>query len=239
MSFWRAKLRATDRNVYYDNQLTNFTNPPIYYGDLHVRNNETVGGDLDVCGNLHVGKDLTATNLIATNNVSAVNGNFYLHNYILIPYGTVIQYAGSTAPGGWLLCDGTLYNRYDFVDLFGAIGYTYGGADNSFNVPDLRGRVGVGAGSGPGLTNRTLGGKSGEETHTLTAGEMPAHTHSLDRRSNPDAGAYDTGNAHASQSCASTTDRSILGKFYTDSTGSGNAHNNMQPYLVINYLIKY
>ena len=234
MSFYRAKLRATDRNVYYDNRLTNFTNPPVYYGNLHVQNNETVGGNLDVCGNLSVGKDLSAYNFYA-------RGNYYLNNYLLIPYGTIIQSAAVSIPGGWLLCNGASLNKIAYANLFSVIGNTYGGlaGDLSFNIPDLRGRGVIGAGQGAGLTNRALGALGGEETHTLTTSEMPSHSHTLDRRSNSDAGAFDTGDGHKFDSCASTTDRSILGSFNTYSAGSGSAHNNMQPYFALNFLIKY
>lgn len=232
MSFYRAKLRATDRNVYYDNRLTNFTNPHVYYGNLHVQHNETVGGDLDVCGNLHVGQDLTAKSYYAT-------GNFYLDNYLLIPYGTIIQSAAVNIPDGWLLCNGALLSIYGYSDLFSVLGYAYGGSDNSFNIPDLRGRTIIGAGTGYGLTPRALGDLGGEETHTLTVGEMPSHSHTIKRRSNPDAGAYDTGDGHQGESSACTTDRADLGNFNTYSTGSDNAHNNMQPYFTLNYLIKY
>jgi len=241
MSFWRAKLRATDRNNYLDNQLTNFTNPPIYYGDLHVKNNQTIGGNLDICGNLHIGKDLTAHNYYAT-------GNYYLNNYILVPYGTIIQFAGQSAPGGWVFCDGTSYNKVLYANLFGAIGNLYGGlaGDLSFNVPDFRGRVGVGAGDGPGpsLSNRILSQTGGEETHTLTVPEMPSHTHTH----NAPGGDYNNGlvtldgtgtpgsidNGGHELKVANSPIALVI-----NSTGGGGAHNNMQPFIVVNYLIKY
>jgi len=68
---------------------------------------------------------------------------------------------------------------------------------------------------------------------------MPTHTHSLDRRINPDAGAFDNGNTYIGNSCASTTDRQIMGTFNTYSSGSGAWHNIMQPFIVLSYLIKY
>jgi microcystin-dependent protein len=68
---------------------------------------------------------------------------------------------------------------------------------------------------------------------------MPSHSHSLTRRSNPDDGSYDTGNLHQDESSAATTDRADLGLFNTNNTGSGDAHNNMQPFLVLRYFIKY
>jgi microcystin-dependent protein len=201
-------------------------------GDLYVERNETVGGNLDVSGNLTIGGDLRARNFYAT-------GNYYLDNYVLIPPGTVIQSAAVNEPAGWFDCDGRRLNTIEYSDLFAAIGYTFGGADTSFNIPDARGRVAVGLGSGVGLTTRTLGSKSGEEAHTLLVGEIPEHSHSLTRRSNPDDGAYDTSNGHENESSASTTDRADLGPFSTNNTGGGGSHNNMQPFITLRSLIKY
>lgn len=227
MSFFRAKSRQVNSNAYLQNRLTTLTNPHIYLGDLHVERNETIGGNLEIAGNL------TANNFYA-------KGNYYLDNQILIPAGTVIQSAAINVPGGWLDCNGQSLNKVAYADLFAAIGNTYGGSptDLSFNVPDARGRTAIGVGTGAGLTARALGAKSGAETHVLTVGEMPAHSHSLMRRSNDDAGAYDIGNAHQDESSAATTDRADLGPFNTNSTGSGSAHNNMQPFIALRYLIK-
>jgi len=232
MSYFRVKSRETNRNVTLDNRLSIFTNPPMRTGDLYVERNETVGGNLDICGNLTVGKDLRAKNFYAS-------GNYYLNNYILIPAGTIIQSAAINVPGGWLDCNGQWLYKINYADLYDAIGNTYGATDASFNVPDMRGRVGVGAGPGAALSLRTLGATGGEENHTLTTNEMPSHSHSLTRRSNPDDGAYDTGNLHQDESSAATTDRADLGLFNTNNTGSGDAHNNMQPFLVLRYFIKY
>jgi len=226
MSFRRAQNRTVNRNTYLDNRLTTFTNPPIYTGDLYVERDETVGG------NLTVGKNLRADSFYAT-------GNYYLDTFALIPAGTIIMSACVSEPGGWLDCNGRLLSISLYSDLFSAINDSFGGADNSFNIPDMRGRVGVGFGQGSGLTNRALAAVSGAETHTLTIAEMSSHDHSLTRRANPDAGAYDTGDTHQDESSASTTDRDNLGTFNTNSRGSSNAHNNMQPFVVIRYLIKY
>lgn len=97
----------------------------------------------------------------------------------MMPVGTVLPFAGSAAPTGWLPCDGSAVSRATYSDLFSVIGTTYGAGDGSttFNVPDTRGRAIVHkAGSG---TFNTLGGKGGEETHTLTSAEMPSHTHNV------------------------------------------------------------
>ena len=126
-----------------------------------------------------------------------------------------------------------------YSDLFNSIGYTFGGSDSSFNIPDMRGRVGVGSGTGTSLTARTLGNTGGEESHTLTVSEMPSHSHSLTRRANADTGTYDTNNGHQDESSAATTDREDLGPFNTSSTGSNTPHNVMQPFVVLRYLIKY
>lgn len=230
MSYRRVQRREMNLRVMLDNRLSNLTNAHNYDGDLHIERNATIGGNLDISGDLH------ARSYYAT-------GNYYLNNYVLIPAGTIIQSAAINEPAGWFNCDGRILSVIVYANLFNAIGYTYnsdfGGSDLSFNIPDMRGRVGIGAGAGSGLTTRILGGSGGEENHTLTVGEMPAHSHTLTRRENPDAGAYDTASGHQDESSAATTDRGDLGPFNTNNTGSSLPHNNMQPYIVLRYLIKY
>jgi len=96
-----------------------------------------------------------------------------------VPAGTLLDFAGPVAPSGYLLCDGSSYSTTTYSGLFNAISYTWGGTGSSFNVPDLRGRTTIGAGSGTGLTFRALATYSGEETHVLVSGETPlvAHSH--------------------------------------------------------------
>lgn len=108
------------------------------------------------------------------------------------PAGTVNTYAGSTAPSGWLLCDGrsTGILRATYADLFAVVGTTYGSGDGSttFNLPDMRGRVPAGLDNMGGTAAsrltatvlsaaNTLGATGGTQTHTMTSAEMPSHTH--------------------------------------------------------------
>lgn len=95
----------------------------------------------------------------------------------LVPTGTLLDFAGETAPAGYLLQDGKSYSTTEYNRLFKVIGYKYGGSGSNFNVPDSRGRTIVHAGSGPGLTVRTLAAKEGAETIKLTTGQTEAHTH--------------------------------------------------------------
>jgi microcystin-dependent protein len=91
-----------------------------------------------------------------------------------LPVGTLVAYAGSGVPAGWLACDGSAVSRTTYSKLFAAIGTTYGVGDGSttFNLPDLRDRAVFGEGS-----VRSKGDTGGAATHTLTTGEMPTHTH--------------------------------------------------------------
>ncbi len=150
-----------------------------------------------------------------------------------VPAGTIIAYGGNATPSGWLACDGSAVSRTTYAALYTAIGVIWGTGDGSttFTLPDLRGRTAVGRGTGTGLTNRILGTTGGAETHTLTTSEIPAHTHST----NIDAGATMGAPAGGSSyQCRGTPGTPIA----TGSTGGGSAHNNMQPWLAVNYLIK-
>lgn len=149
--------------------------------------------------------------------------------------GSAMQYFGSTAPDGWLFCNGSAVSRATYADLFAAIGTVYGAGDGSttFNLPDMRGRAPIGVGQGSGLTNRTLGTKLGAETHQLTVGEMPNHNHAIAR----------------SNVAGSNTDRVAAGggsatdigtsSIPVQNNGLNGAHNNMQPSLVCNFIIKF
>lgn len=99
---------------------------------------------------------------------------------LLAPTGVIQGYAGSAAPTGWLLCDGSAVSRASYADLFTLIGTTYGAGDGSttFNLPDLKGRVPVGRNAADGSFD-VLGESGGAKTHTLTTAEMPIHRHNV------------------------------------------------------------
>jgi microcystin-dependent protein len=146
----------------------------------------------------------------------------------IVNVGEILIDAGTGALGDdRLLCDGSQHNIADYPDLFDAIGYTYGGSGAVFNVPDLRGRVPVGAGAGPGLTSRASGDQGGAETHQLSIGEMPAHTHST----TPETTAIAQLGAGEPVHIPGLTAGS------TGSTGGDGAHNNMQPFTALRFVI--
>lgn len=122
-----------------------------------------------------------------------------------LPVGAMVEFAAAGAPAGWLPCDGAAVARNAYASLFAAIGTVWGTGDGSttFNVPDTRGKVLVGTGQGPGLTNRALGSSGGAETHTLAASEMPAHGHTVNNHSH---GGATTGGPNLSHQHAFTTD---------------------------------
>lgn len=173
--------------------------------------------------------------------------------------GVINMFGGSQAPSGSLLCNGAAYSRAAYPALFAVIGTTYGAGDgaNTFNVPNLQGRVPVGAGTGYGL-----GSTGGAATVALTEAQMPSHAHSFNVNTSHNGdhdhgpagggvflvtsagsgqgwnggGAYTPINIPARTSVGGGHIHNVQGG--TDTRGSGQAHNNMQPYVVINYIIK-
>ena len=95
----------------------------------------------------------------------------------VFPAGAMLHYAGSAAPSGWLICDGSAVSRATYPQLFANIGTTFGAGDGSttFNLPDTRGKIPVGKHTSG--TFVTLGASGGEENHVLVTAEMPSHTH--------------------------------------------------------------
>ncbi|NDC83766.1 hypothetical protein EB093_08940, partial [bacterium] len=176
------------------------------------------------------------------------------------PVGTITMFAGSTAPAGWLMCDGQGLSTGSYADLFAVISYTYGGSGGTFNVPDMRGRNPVGkADSG---TFASLNASGGEVNHTLSVAEMPAHQHTGTTSTNGDHNhgfsdyyfAENNGANWGWEGSKSGSDSDNHGYVYyhttdnsgnhshtftTDAAGSSSAHNVLDPYRVVNFIIKY
>jgi microcystin-dependent protein len=154
--------------------------------------------------------------------VSLANGGGFA------PTGTLLDFAGTAAPTGFLGCDGAAVSRATYASLFTAIGTTWGVGDGvtTFNLPNFQRRVAVGSGgSGTATLANTVGSTGGAETHTLTETEMPAHTH---------------GDTIGAGGAATMPAGAVFDNFVsnTASTGGGGAHNNMQPSAVVLKIIK-
>lgn len=168
------------------------------------------------------------------------------------PAGVILPFGGATAPSGFLACDGSAVSRTTYAKLFSAIGTGWGTGDGTttFNVPDLRGRALIGAGTGSGLSARTLGTQNiGEETHILSTGEMPSHNHggatggqSADHvhgyTAPAAAGFAATGVDGSAATSANTGGTSNDHTHSIASQGGGAAFNVMQPSAVVNWIIK-
>lgn len=144
------------------------------------------------------------------------------------PIGTILPYSSSIIPNGWLLCDGTSYIKSNYPELSTLLGDIWGGDPTNFNVPDLRGRtlVGIDGGAGRITTNNLLANVGGEEKHTLTTDEIPSHSHP-NTTPQPLADSNSGGDTH---------NYGNLGN--SGSVGGDLPHNNMQPYAVVNFIIK-
>jgi microcystin-dependent protein len=148
-----------------------------------------------------------------------------------VPTGAVFMWpAAVAAPTGYLLVEGQTISRTTYAALFAVYGTTWGAGDGSttFTMPDWRGRSPLGAGTGSGLTARTVGQTGGEETHVLTTPEIPSHSHNtyVDGTTAPFSIGVDFNGAIAT------------GGTQTGLTGGGGAHNTMHPFAVTNWIVK-
>ena len=164
------------------------------------------------------------------------------------PYlGEIRMFAGTFAPRGWALCDGQLIGVSQNEALFSLLGTIYGGDGRStFGLPDLRGRIPMHMGSGPGLSSRTQGASFGEEQVTLTTAQLPAHSHRIGAHNkggntnDPSGAKFASDGAgkigmYKSYNAGSDTAVSMGGTILN--TGGGQPHNNLPPFLCINFII--
>jgi len=205
-------------------------------GDVAIAGNETVTGSLQTNSNL-----VTLANLLVTQGIYGANSTtvpsfpiglststaLTVNNspFAFPPVGCIVMYSNAIPPAGWLVCNGSSV-PVQYTALIALIGPT---------LPDLRSRVPMGFGQGTGLTNYpTMFGSGGLETVTLTVDQMPSHTHTLQQTVLRYSGGG-LGNGNNNNYIANDIGNNAT----LNNTGGGLPHENRQPYLVVNYIIKY
>ena len=164
--------------------------------------------------------------------------------------GEIIMFAGNFAPQGWALCDGQLLAINTNQALFSLLGTTYGGdGRTTFALPDLRGRLTMHPGSGPGLSTRRSGEKGGAETVTLTLQQMPSHNHTASgtiqaKNGRPDesnpGGTVPASLSQGAEGYAETSNTTMKAdgvNVTVGNSGGSQPHNNLQPYQCVNFII--
>jgi microcystin-dependent protein len=160
------------------------------------------------------------------------------------PYiGEIHMFGGNFAPRGYALCDGSLLPIAQYDALFSLIGTTYGGdGQTTFALPDLRGRLPLSAGQGPGLAPRTVGEAAGAEAVTLATATTPAHTHlpqattTTGSSPSPAGTIWATTSAGATYAASSTPTVPMRGNLISGA-GASQPHDNLMPFLCINFII--
>jgi len=162
------------------------------------------------------------------------------------PYvGEIRLFAGNFAPRGWALCNGQLLPVAQNPALFSILGTQYGGdGKTTFALPNLQGRAPMGQGAGPGLTSYPVGASVGSSTVALLSNQLPAHTHQPQGTSAFAGGVQDPTNKiwgselpSAASKAYAATPNSPMNPLALEATGGSQPHNNMQPYLTLNYII--
>lgn len=158
----------------------------------------------------------------------------------------ITLFAGNFAPRNWAFCDGQIMSIAQNTALFSLLGTTYGGnGQTTFGLPDLRSRVAIHAGSGPGLSSYALGQMGGTPTNTMISTNLPAHNHTLNASNLAGDQAGPGGNSLASEASGSTAvyapgntpTNALLNPMSIGLAGGNQPINNMQPYLGMYYII--
>ena len=155
--------------------------------------------------------------------------------------GQIVWFAGNFAPRDWTFCDGQLLAIANYQSLYSLLGTSYGGdGRTTFQLPDLRGRVPLSPGQGPGLTNYNLGDRGGLEGVQLSSNEIPSHTHQLlasSAEANTTA-SIDSILSKPTQNIYSSTATGLIDMNAASISSTGGLeHENRQPSLVCNYII--
>lgn len=170
--------------------------------------------------------------------------------------GQIIMFIGNFVPRGWASCDGLLLPINQNSALFSLMGTIYGGdGRTTFALPDLRGRVAMHPGDGPGLTHRPLGRRGGAEDVTLTVAQLPSHSHDGTIKVADQDGAIsaafkgvvgkravenntsNTVEVYVNSDLATFNERNTLGGLTIGNAGGGQSINNIQPHQCVNYII--
>lgn len=208
---------ALMRSVFADDIL-------IHPNLLGIRDNKTIFGIQTSLGNPGLNSELPTAKAVrdAISAIPTGGGS-------TAPTGSILLYAGSSAPVGWLILSGDCtLSRTTYSALFAIIGTIYGyNSEDTFCLPDLRGRFPVGVGQQSGGSSYTLASTGGEEKHVLTIPEIPAHDHSY-------VGPTLLPNYYYGGATYSNIINSRTGM-----TGGGLSHENRPPFLALNFIIKY
>jgi microcystin-dependent protein len=211
-------------------------------------------------------EELIAAHTELLKELKRVTAAYYHLSRTSPPVGSIQAFAGAWPPKrlkdkswteaelGWLLCDGSILDTQknpEYQQLADTLGTTYDPAKKVVKLPDLRGRGPLGAGVGVGLSERSLGSVGGEEAHILTTAEMPSHNHSITDPGHltpsvpGNAGMiYSKGGDRQAASFYAVPESRAETKAFTNiqstnNEGGGTSHNNMQPFLVVNWCIKF
>jgi microcystin-dependent protein len=154
----------------------------------------------------------------------------FIGQLMLVPY--------NFAPRGWALCNGQILPIAQNTALFSLLGTTYGGnGQTTFALPDLRGRVPISSGQGPGLSNYSLGEVGGVESVTLNVNQMPAHNHTIACHSGDPNDSSPANSLPAGGGSYNTAANASMAQGMASSAGGNQPHENRHPYLVLNWII--